>query len=151
MPTECRKLLIRMSRSLSSAIVGTLVLGLLSGCDSRPSVPGAHLAGTITIDGQPVDEGTIAFTPRGSARGQAVGGPIRSGHYDCEYVPLGESLVQIYALKPTGKMVEAMGSMIPEMKDIVPEKDRNGIKIEIQQDNLNQNFSLTNSSDAKAP
>jgi hypothetical protein len=60
-------------------------------------------------------------------------------------------MVQIYALKPTGRMVEAMGSMVPEMKDLVPEKDRNGIPIKIHQDNLNQNFALTLSSNAKAP
>jgi hypothetical protein len=143
MPTKSRQFVIQLSRSLNSAIAGTLFLGLLSGCDSQPKVPGAHLAGTVTIEGQLIDDGSIVFTPSGSARGQAVGGPIRAGHYDCPYVPLGESRVQIYALKPTGKTIEAMGSMIPEMKDLVPEKDRNGIKIEIQQDNLNQNFSLT--------
>jgi hypothetical protein len=124
---------------------GCLAVVLLSGCNSQPSFPGARLAGTVSIDGEAVQNGTIAFTPSGSARGRAVGVPILAGRYDCPYVPMGESLVQIYALRPTGKMMEAMGSQIPEMQDIVPEKDRDGIKIEINGDNLNQDFALTSS------
>lgn len=126
-------------------IAGWLVVFSLAGCNSQPSIPGAHLAGAVSIDGEPVKEGTIAFTPSGSARGRAVGAPIVAGRYDCSYVPMGGSLVQIYALRPTGKMVEAMGSQVPEMRDIVPEKDRDGIKIEVSGDNLNQDFTLSSS------
>ena len=120
----------------------SLAIVLLLGCASKPTVPGAHLAGTVSINGQPVEDGSIVFTPIGAARGRTVGTKISSGRYDCPYVPLGESLVQIYALRPTGKMVEVMGSMKPEMQDLVPRKDRDGSKIEVQADNLNQDFAL---------
>ena len=120
----------------------SLAIVLLLGCASKPTVPGAHLAGTVSIDGQAVEDGSIVFTPIGAVRGRTVGTKISSGRYDCPYVPLGESLVQIYALRPTGKMVEVMGSMKPEMQDLVPKKYRDGSKIDIQGDNSKQDFSL---------
>jgi hypothetical protein len=123
-------------------LCASLTIVAILGCGAKPAYPGAHLAGTVSIDGQSVQEGTIAFTPTGAAHGQAVGARISAGRYDCPYVPMGESLVQIYALRPTGKMVEVMGSMKPEMQDLVPRKDRDGIKIEVQGDNLSQDFAL---------
>lgn len=119
-----------------------LCVVLLVGCAQKPEFPGAHLAGEVTIDGQPVDEGSIVFTPTGGARGQTVGAKINAGRFDCPYVPLGDSLVQIYALRPTGKMVEVMGSMKPEMKDLVPPKFRDGVTITVKSDKLNQDFDL---------
>jgi hypothetical protein len=130
-------------------IISCLATAALWGCHSQRKYPGAHLAGSVSIDGQPVEDGSIAFTPSGSAKGPAVGAKITAGHYDCPYVPLGDSLVQIYALRPTGKMIEVMGSMRPEMEDLVPKKDRDGIKIEISGDNLNQNFALNSSDGAR--
>src|SRR5262245_3767186 len=88
----------------TAAVALTLSLAAITGCSSKPSVPGAHLAGAVQINGQPIEEGTITFTPSGNSRGKAVGTKISAGRFDCPYVPLGESLVQIYALKPTGKM-----------------------------------------------
>ena len=127
----------------SKQFLGTsLAIVLLLGCASKPTVPGAHLAGTVSIDGRAVEDGSIVFTPIGAAHGRTVGTKISSGRYDCPYVPLGESLVQIYALRPTGKMIEVMGSMKPEMQDLVPKKYRDGSKIEVQGDNLNQDFAL---------
>jgi hypothetical protein len=134
-----RQLIFARSKKLLGA---SLAIVALLGCSSKPTYPGAHLAGTVSIDGQPVQEGSIVFTPTGAAQGRTVGTKISAGRYDCPYVPLGESLVQIYALRPTGKMIEVMGSMKPEMQDLVPRKDRDGSKIEVQGNNLNQDFAL---------
>jgi hypothetical protein len=124
-------------------LLGTLLtVVVVAGCGSKPEFPGAHLAGAVTIDGQPVQDGSIVFTPTGGAHGQTVGATITAGRYDCPYVPLGDSLVQIYALRPTGKTVEVMGSMKPEMQDLVPVKDRDGIKFKVEGENLNQDFAL---------
>jgi hypothetical protein len=134
-----------LSVKASLHFVGWIVVLSSLGCHSKPAYPGAHLAGAVSVDSQPVQEGTIAFTPTGSAHGKAVGAKISAGKYDCPYVPMGESLVQIYALRPTGKTIEVMGSKVPEMEDLVPKKDRDGIKIEVSGDNLNQDFALNSS------
>ena len=134
---------------LKIMIISCLITAALWGCNSQRKYPGAHLAGSVSIDGQPVEDGSIAFTPSGSAKGPAVGAKISAGRYDCPYVPMGDSLVQIYALRPTGKMIEVMGSMRPEMEDLVPKKDRDGIKIEVLGNNLNQDFALNSSDDTR--
>lgn len=121
------------------------VLILVVGCGSKPTVPGAHLAGIVTIDNQPVLKGSVAFTPTGNTRGKAVGVEIKEGRYDCDYVPKGDILVQIYALRPTGKRIEVMGTKTDEMLDILPKHYRNGFKIQVKEDNLNQDFKLTSS------
>jgi hypothetical protein len=132
----------RVSNSPKMLLGASLTIVVMLGCSSKPAYPGAHLAGEVSIDGHPVQDGSIVFTPTGGAHGQTVGSRISAGRYDCPYVPMGDSLVQIYALRPTGKMVEIMGSMKPEMQDLVPPKVRDGIKIKIEGDNSNQDFAL---------
>ena len=124
------------------------IVGLL-GCSDKPSYPGAHLAGAVTIDGQPIKEGSITFAPTGSTRGPSVGAKINAGRYDCPHVPIGELRMQIHASRPTGKMIEVMGTTTAEVEDLVPKKDRDGIKIEITGDNLNQDFGLSSSTATK--
>jgi hypothetical protein len=131
-----------VSNSPKMFLGASLTIVAMLGCSSKPAYPGAHLSGEVSIDGNPVQDGSIVFTPTGGAHGQTVGTQIRAGRYDCPYVPMGDSLVQIYALRPTGKMVEIMGSMKPEMQDLVPPKVRDGIRIKIEGDNSNQDFSL---------
>lgn len=130
------------SSQTTKFLAASLALVSLAGCAAKPTIPGAHIAGAVSIDSQPVEDGSIVFTPVGGNRGRAVGTKISGGRYDCPYVPLGQSLVQIYALRPTGKMIEVMGTTKPEMKDLVPKKDRDGVTIEIQKDNLAQDFAL---------
>jgi hypothetical protein len=119
------------------------------GCGTEPSYPNAHLAGAVSVDGHPIQEGSIAFTPIGSTKGPAVGSKITAGRYDCPHVPLGELLMQIYASRSTGKTIEVMGTTLPEVQDLVPEKDRDGIKIEVTGDNLNQDIALNSSHNAR--
>jgi hypothetical protein len=127
-------------------ILGTLILAmiLLGGCGSKPTIPGAHLAGTVTVDGQPLQKGAITFTPYGNARGRATGAHIVDGRYDCPYVPLGEMVMQVNATRPTGsgKMVEAMGQKAAESEDIFFVKEDVAIKIQVRKDKLDMDFKL---------
>ena len=55
-----------------------LALIALSGCgDSRR----ASLSGSATLNGKPVDGGTISFIPGGRVERSAIWGDIRNGHY----------------------------------------------------------------------
>src|SRR5688572_27078495 len=97
-------------------VLCSLAMVAMFGCSTEPTYPNAHLAGAVSVDGQPIQEGTIAFTPTGSTRGPAVGAKITAGRYDCPRVPIGELLMQINASRPTGKTSEAMGTTIPEIE-----------------------------------
>jgi hypothetical protein len=59
------------------------------------------VAGTVTVDGTPVDEGSITFTPA-DGQGQTAGGPIKAGKYAVR-VPPGRMKVSISAPKAIGK------------------------------------------------
>ncbi len=48
----------------------------LAGCGERPA---AEVTGTVTLDGEPIEMGTIVFAPAGG--GSPVGGQIRNGRY----------------------------------------------------------------------
>ncbi len=71
----------------------------LSGCGSDDSM--AKVAGTVTLDGQPVEAGAILFVPvDGTA--QTTGGEIKDGRYSVR-VPPGAMKVSITAPKVIGK------------------------------------------------
>jgi hypothetical protein len=66
-----------------SALV--LILSLLgSGCGEGDELPREAVSGTVTLDGKPLEKGTIQFTPAAQgSQGAAVqgGGMIESGKY----------------------------------------------------------------------
>ncbi len=132
-----------------SAKAGLLALAMaaLPGCEARSRYETAHLAGAVSIDGDWVPHGKLVLLPLGSGQGPALGATITDGHYDFPRAPLGKSLVQIYANRPTGKVEKVMGAEIAEVVDTVPEKYRQGIEIEVFGDNLRQDFALESWSD----
>jgi hypothetical protein len=106
----------------------TVVLLLGSGCptietgeykDQRFAVKGK-----VTLDGQPLTNGTIAFLATTEGQRQA-GGPIVNGVYD---IPEGQGpnagphRVEIRSMKPTGKKFKDSdtGEMIDQMVEALP-------------------------------
>ena len=59
----------------------TLVVacGVLCGCDAAEPV-GNPVSGTVTFQGQPLDQGSIQFSPA-AGQGTFSGGPITDGQY----------------------------------------------------------------------
>jgi len=78
--------------------IGLAVLLLTVGCGG-PVV--ATISGTVTLDGQPLNEGLIRFVP---VDGQSAtsDAPIKNGRYTAQ-VPTGERRVEITAPKVVGK------------------------------------------------
>jgi len=119
-----------------------LLVAALAGCGARPTHPTAHLAGRVSIQGQPVPQGKLVLLPLEPGHGPGVGVPIIAGNYDCPGAPTGKVLAQVYAVRATGKMIEAMGSTHPELINTVPDKDRNGREINVSGDNSQLDFLL---------
>ena len=80
---------------LTLSIVGLMAV---SGCGGEPK---AIVSGTVTLDGVPIENGTISFYPTGRA-GQTAGVGIEKGKYKVES-SVGEMTVQISATKVIGK------------------------------------------------
>ena len=119
-----------------------LVLSLtLVGCGGR-GYSTALVEGRVTIKGEPVKQGNLTFTPLQPGRGRGVTAAIVAGRYIAKDVPQGKVRVDFYATKETGRMVAAFDKSIPETINIIPDKYRAGMEIEVGADNNNRDFNL---------
>ncbi len=100
-----------------------LAVGLALGLTSCGGAPGAvGVSGLVTLDGQPLPDGQIAFLPEAGG-GLGGSGPIKDGRYSVRVEP-GRNKVQITANKmvplPTGK-TGMMGAK-EEVRQYVPDR-----------------------------
>jgi hypothetical protein len=103
------------------------------------------LAGTVTIDGNPVPsdaEAALSFAPLGG--GQSVSVPITSGRYDSPKTPHGSVIVKFYISRRVGPMKtsERTGEKYQDIANLVPSDHAAGMSLEVNGDNLNQDFEL---------
>lgn len=86
-------------------LLAVLVALAATGCNRGPGL--LRIYGTVTVDGQPVEKGTIEFIPIEGTHGPSTGGSITDGKYDvaARLGPLegGTYQVQITGMRKTGK------------------------------------------------
>lgn len=72
---------VTITRRLASSAMLTLALGALV---SLPGCGGARstVSGSVTYDGQPVEDGSIRLHPTGDTQGQGGSAPIVGGRYE---------------------------------------------------------------------
>ena len=99
---------------------------VLCGCGSADEPERLEVAGSVTVNGDPLAEGRIAFLPQGETPGPAVGGEIRQGRF---VIPLekgpaaGTHRVEILAMRSTGEKTTAgSGAEDPEALGDVEEQ-----------------------------
>ena len=104
---------------LSWLVVVLLVFTGSCGGDGRVDV-----AGQVTFDGKPIDQGTIDFVPA-DGQGPTAGGLIQGGRYSVRVAP-GRKRVEIQGCREVGRgrVVEfdPDSPIVPITKPIVPEK-----------------------------
>lgn len=86
----------RMLHAAGAVVLACLVA--VVGCGGGPP----ELTGKVTLDGKPVEIGTITLTPA-DGKGQTAGGPIKDGAYTVADAPLGTVKVSISGQKVVGK------------------------------------------------
>jgi hypothetical protein len=121
-----------------------VVLFLTSGC-GESSGPTAHLAGTVTIQGEPVPsdaQAALSFAARDG--GESVSVPITNGRYDSPKTPQGPVTVRFYISRSVGpvKISERTGKEFQDIANLVPPEHAAGITIKVSGDNLKQDFKL---------
>jgi hypothetical protein len=114
-----------MSRPALRPLAFLFFAPLLAGCGGGDELPRRAVSGTVTLDGQPLAEGTIRFDP---ADGQATGGGdvIRGGSYSLPrangLVP-GQYRVSISSASgASGASGEAPGSAGVMMSEQIPSR-----------------------------
>jgi hypothetical protein len=122
-------------------LVGLLVVAGGSGCGGW-GMPTTHLEGRITLDGQPVKEGNVSFIPLQANHGRGTTAIISEGRYSARDVPLGKVRVHFNATKATGRTVIVSDTSMPEIIDVIPEKYRVGMEIEVAAGQVQRDFEL---------
>jgi hypothetical protein len=118
------------------------VVAVAGGCGTGV----ATVSGTVSLDGQPLAEGTISFLPADGATATA-GDRIQNGRYSVS-MPPGPKQVRISALEVIGKRVVYEGDpnspVIDDVRERIP-KQYNGettLRVQAAPGSQRQNFEL---------
>ena len=123
-------------------LAGTVsLLGI--GCGAPAGPARQPVAGTVTLDGKPLDSGTITFLP--SEGGPGAFGPIQAGAFQfsaADGPPAGRYRVEIVAVKPTGKQIpdpDGLAGTIAEVRNTIPPRynARTELEAEVKADTSN--------------
>ena len=111
------------------AVLGVL---LLCGCDSggRQSI-----AGTVTLDGRPLEKGTITFIPQSDTQGPTAGAEIVDGKYAIPTAGgtfVGKFRVEITADRPNGKKIALAGQLYDIYEQFIPPKYNTASQLETE-------------------
>lgn len=118
---------------------------MLTGCGRSDGL--LTISGTVTLDGKPVQDGSVSLMPV-DGKGIAGGGTIINGRYTAESSP-GEMAVQIYAHeqveKPNPTPEEVERGLHIDNKQLLPPayNQQSKLRITVSPDNLTHNFELT--------
>jgi hypothetical protein len=138
-----------MSRTAAWLCVVSLGAGL-AGCsrayDGEQRFP---VSGKVTVDGQPLEMGVIAFRPQGE-QGRVSGAPIRDGVYSVpeKQGPTAATYqVQIHWNKRTGKKIPNpfdRGQMMDELTEGLPERyhEKTELTAQVSSDKTTFDFDL---------
>jgi hypothetical protein len=131
--------------------VAALALAALTLCGCTSSDTGrSRVQGAVSYDGEPVDDGGIAFIPEAGGESQVrATGEIRDGHYylDTSSGPFpGKYRVEIYWHKKTGRKIASPSGKAfkEETKQVIPAKynDKTELKADIKPGRNSLDFDL---------
>ncbi|WP_425619404.1 hypothetical protein NA78x_003144 [Anatilimnocola sp. NA78] len=137
------------ARHTTRASLGLILIAFVAclGCGGSATT----VQGTVTFDGQPVDQGMIEFVPT-DGTGPVAGGTIANGSYQLgpeTRVAPGNMLVRIRAMRPTGKKIKAgppapEGTMIDDVQQYIPAKynEQSTLTAQLAAGEVRQNFDL---------
>jgi hypothetical protein len=102
-----------------------VLLLIATGCAKTDANRGT-ITGQVKLDGQPLEQGSILFTPAEGVKGVVTGGEIKDGKYQLTGKAgpsIGSNRVEIRAVRKSGKMVQKpmapAGEMVEEMAEAV--------------------------------
>jgi hypothetical protein len=118
--TLCRRLVCRLT--------ALLFLSAFAGCTDSDDPLRGEVRGEVTLDGQPIDDGSISFEPIEDNVGPTSGGSIEAGHYRVRQSngpAIGTNRVEINVPRKTGRQIPHPanpGATIDEIVEAAPPK-----------------------------
>lgn len=140
----------RIHFQLSLCVLLAAVIVAMPGCGNQGANQ-ASVSGTVTLDGKPIEEGSIMLTPIEGTQGSVTGGTIKNGHYELTGkagAAIGWNRVEIRAVRKTGKMIQKPfsppGQTIPEKVEAIPPRynSQSTLKVEIKSGDNTADFAL---------
>ena len=135
---------------LLSALMLTMSMAATFGCADSGML---QVAGKVTIDGEPVVQGTIGFFPA-DGQGPSAEAVIDGGAYSVSIMP-GKKKVVIHGYQQVGEKFPwgKDGQAMPILEEIVPASFNAGSKLvaDIQADQRDRHFELSSSADGTGP
>lgn len=108
-------------RSLGGVFL-VLLLAVVLGCGGGISRKTGDVTGTVNVDGLPLENGVINFTPLDG--GPTQGAPIKDGKYTANNITVGKSKVSITATGGSGAPAGGFSYASHEqMKEMMAHKD----------------------------
>jgi hypothetical protein len=132
-------------------VVLLAVLALAVGCKKEDPNRGT-VSGEVKLDGQPLGQGSLVFTPVDGTKGTVTGGEIKNGKYQLvgKAAPsVGWNSVEISAVRKTGKMVQKpmapAGQMVEESAEAIAPQFNTAttLKVEVKSGENTANFDVT--------
>jgi len=108
----------------------SLAVASLAGCEANNPLGRQAIDGTVTLNGEAVEKGSIEFSPHGAGKGVSSGARIVDGQYSIaaeKGLPPGSYLVQIYAPKLPKAVTDKISEGKPPGMD-APERDFLGVE-----------------------
>lgn len=132
-----------MFRRATSIACLFYLLSAAAGCDSSP--PTGAINGEVTLDGQPLAQGNIQFTPVAGDTGTG-GAEIKDGKFTA-IVPVALMRVAINANKVVGKRKSYAAADSPEadvVQELIPPKYnfQSELKVDVKQGTQDVRFDL---------
>lgn len=112
------------------SVLSVALLATTLGCGKTDSTR-ASVHGTVTVGGEPIENGQIVFRPTGGNSGPSAGATIENGHYSVAAKKgpmIGSNQIQINGREKTGKKIANYafpgGPPLDEYREIVPKHYR---------------------------
>lgn len=122
-----------------------VILLAVAGCGDKVPYPHATVTGMVTVDGQPVPQGYVTFSPMSGGQGPVTGGKIWQGSYRCEQVAAGQSKVTFVAeAEEMHTFIDALGAQRQIPLSILPPRYLMGIDITVETGEVAMDFDLRN-------
>jgi hypothetical protein len=111
------------SRTLREQALLILVLICITGCSGASGPKRFPIEGSVTLDGQPLETGSVTFVPQGGST--ATSATIENGAFFADEktgLPPGNYRVEIMSTRKTGRKIPGPGpdGQVDEVEQIIP-------------------------------
>ena len=127
------------------------VLLAMPGCEAKNANRG-DVAGEVKLDGKPIEQGSILFSPIEGTQGVATGGKIENGRFrlsDTNGPTIGWNRVEIRVSRKTGRMIPkglgGTGKMVEEQIEAVSPSYNSAstLRVEVKPGENTTNFDVS--------